>query len=335
VGEPAQSGRTTDVTDFEAFGPGLFDPEIIDPETLELNRHIEEQMTLAPARWEMTEEHERTLTPGGGLIPSSDPVPGLVEREVPGPGGTVPVRIIPCEGEPRGVYLHFHGGGFAMGGARHHDGMLAETAREAGVVTVSADYRLAPEHPYPAAPADSEAVAMWILQHGAAEFGTDRLVIGGESAGATLSAVTALRLRDRHGFTGLAGLNLSQGAYDMRMTPGVRQWGHRRLIINTPTIKKHYDRYLEAADREDPDVSALFADLTDMPPALFTVGTMDPLLEDSAFLYVRWVAAGNQAKLDVYPGGCHGFNYFPTELGRKAARRANEFIRERCASDAG
>jgi acetyl esterase len=249
-----------------------------------MNRHIEEQMTLAPARWEMTEEYERTLPPGGGLIPNPGPVPGVAERKVPGPAGTVPVRIIPCEGEPQGVYLHFHGGGFAMGAARNHDAMLAETAREARVVTVSADYRLAPEHPYPAAPADAEAVAMWILRHGEAEFGTNRLVIGGESAGATLAVLTALRLRDRHGFAGLAGLNLSQGAYDMRMTPGAREWGRRRLIIDTPTINKHCDRYLVAADREDPDVSPLFADLTDMPPALFTVGTEDPLLEDSAFI---------------------------------------------------
>jgi acetyl esterase len=127
-----------------------------------------------------------------------------------------------------------------MGAARNHDAMLAETAREARVVTVSADYRLAPEHPYPAAPADAEAVAMWILRHGEAEFGTNRLVIGGESAGATLAVLTALRLRDRHGFAGLAGLNLSQGAYDMRMTPGAREWGRRRLIIDTPTINKHW-----------------------------------------------------------------------------------------------
>jgi acetyl esterase/lipase len=320
------------VTDFEAFGPQLFDPDLIDAETLELNRHIEQQMTLAPARWEMTEDHERTLTPGAGLIPGSGPAPGLQEIEAPGPAGTVPMRMIPSEGEPRGVYLHFHGGGFAMGAARHHDSMLAETAREAGVVTLSVDYRLAPESPYPAGPADAEAAAMWVLQNGEAEFGTTRMVVGGESAGATLAVLTALRLRDRHDFTGLAGLNLSQGAYDMRMTPGARAWGHRRLIIDTPTIKRHYDRYLGPADREDPDVSPLFADLTDMPPALFTVGTVDPLFEDSAFMYVRWIAARNEGTLDVHPGGSHGFNYFPTELGRKACRRVNDFILERCAA---
>jgi acetyl esterase/lipase len=173
---------------------------------------------------------------------------------------------------------------------------------------------------------------MWVLQNGEAEFGTTRLVVGGESAGSTLSLLTALRLRDRHGYTGLAGLNLSQGAYDMRMTPGVRAWGHRRLIINTPTIERHYDRYLGPADREDPDVSPIFADLTGMPPALFTVGTEDPLFEDSAFMYVRWIAARNEGWLDVHPGGSHGFNFFPTELGRKARRRVNDFVSERCAA---
>jgi acetyl esterase/lipase len=319
------------MTDFDAFRPELFSPDLIDDETLELNRSIEEQMTLAPARWEMTEEYERTLTPGGGLIPTSGPVPGLEERAIPGAGGSVPVRIIPCDERPQGVYLHFHGGGFAMGAARHHDRMLAETARGARVAVVSVDYRLAPESPYPAAPADAEAAAMWVLQHGDEELGSNRLVIGGESAGATLSLLAALRLRDRHDFTGLAGLNLSQGAYDMRMTPGMRAWGRRRLIINTPTIKRHYDRYLRDADREDPDVSPLFADLTGMPPALFTVGTADPLLEDSAFMYVRWITSGRQGTLDIYPGGCHAFNYFPTELGRKAAGRVNDFISARCS----
>jgi acetyl esterase/lipase len=69
-----------------------------------------------------------------------------------------------------------------------------------------------------------------------------------------------------------------------------------------------------------------------MPPALYTVGTVDPLFEDSAFMYVRWIAARNEGTLDVHPGGSHGFNYFPTELGRKACRRVNDFILERCAA---
>jgi len=63
-----------------------------------------------------------------------------------------------------------------------------------------------------------------------------------------------------------------------------------------------------------------------MPPALFTVGTLDPLLEDNGFMHFRWLAAGNAARLDIYPGGCHGFNLFDTELGRRARERINTFL---------
>jgi len=179
---------------------------------------------------------------------------------------------------------------------------------------------------HPAGPADCEAAAMWVIDHAPTEYGTSALVLGGESAGSTLAAVTALRLRDRHGYTGLSGLNLSQGAYDLRLTPTLRAYGQRRLILNTPTAQSLLDRYAQAANREDPDVSPLFADLAGMPRALFTVGTLDPLLDDTGFMYFRWIAARNHAELDVYPGAMHGFNLFPTALGRQACARIDRFI---------
>ena len=91
--------------------------------------------------------------------------------------------------------------------------MLEAMADAASVVAISVEYRLAPEHPYPAAVADGEAAAWWAIRNGLAEYGTDHVVLGGESAGAHISACAALRLRDRRAFTGLAGLNLSQGGY--------------------------------------------------------------------------------------------------------------------------
>ena len=159
-------------------------------------------------------------------------------------------------------------------------------------------------------------------------------MVGGESAGAMLSVVSALRLRDRHGFTGLAGLNLSQGGYDLRMTPSLRSWGERRLILNTPTVASHFGRYLQGMAADDPDISPLFADLRDMPPALFTVGSWDPLLDDNGFMSFRWLAAGNKAQLDIYPGGIHGFTVFDTTLAGTARARINTFIAERAADSA-
>jgi len=306
--------------------PRAFDPGVVDPETTALNASVEQSMTRAPARWEMPAHIERQLPPAAGAVPVNPTSRRVRERTVPGPAGQIPVRIIEPDCPPTGVYLHFHPGGFCVGAARNHDAMLAETVERAGVVTVSVDYRLGPEDPHPAGPADCEAAAMWVIDHAPTEYGTSALVLGGESAGSTLAAVTALRLRDRHGYTGLSGLNLSQGAYDLRLTPTLRAYGQRRLILNTPTAQSLLDRYAQAANREDPDVSPLFADLTGMPRALFTVGTLDPLLDDTGFMYFRWIAARNHAELDVYPGAMHGFNLFPTALGRQACARIDRFI---------
>jgi len=102
--------------------------------------------------------------------------------------------------------------------------------------------------------------------------------------------------------------------------------------LSTPIIRWFTDQFVPEEKRRDPDVSPLYADLRGLPPALFTVGTMDPLLDDSLFMYGRWVAAGNEADLAVYPGGLHGFDAFPTPLARTANERIEQFLTSRLAS---
>ena len=211
----------------------------------------------------------------------------------------------------------------------YFDETLAETSRAAEVAVVSVDYRLAPENPYPAGPDDCEAVAVWLAEKAKSEFGSDKLVIGGESAGANLSVVTLLRMRDRHGFTGFSGANLPYGGYDLRMTPSARRWGERNLVLTTKLIEWFHDCYAPRELWSDPDVSPLLADLSDMPPALFSVGTLDPLLDDSLFMHARWLAAGNEAELAIYPGGAHGFPAFPIGIAREANERVRSFIGSR------
>jgi acetyl esterase len=96
--------------------------------------------------------------------------------------------------------------------------------------------------------------------------------------------------------------------------------------LNTKIIEWFNEKYVQGANVYDPDISPLYADLSPMPPAFFTVGTLDPLMDDTLFMHARWLAAGNHAELAVYPGGIHVFNFFPIQLAEKANSRINDFI---------
>lgn len=252
---------------------------------------------------------------------------------IPGPGGDLHLRVVEPAGQAVAAYLHFHGGGWVFGSSRHQDPLLVEMADAARVAVLSVDYRLAPEHPYPAAPDDAEAAARWLAQNALAEFGTEQLVIGGESAGANLSVTTLVRLRDRHGFTGFEAANLVSGVFDLTMTPSMALWGDDNLVINTPRLEWLMDQYVEPAMRRTPDVSPIYAALDGLPPALFTIGTLDPLLDDSVLMAARWLSAGSAADLAVYAGGVHTFWYFETALARSARREIARFFTETLAAE--
>jgi acetyl esterase/lipase len=260
----------------------------------------------------------------GGIFADAG-IPGFEERSIRGPGGELRLRVFAPD-RVDAVYLDVHGGGFFMGAPAMDDRPNARLARRAGVATVSVDYRLAPEHPFPAAPDDCEAAALWLLANASREFGTERLLIGGASAGATLAALTLLRLRDRHGAAGaFRGANLVYGVYDLAGTPS-------QLRAGLPSYRDLYLPGFSAEERRRPDVSPLHADLAGLPPALFTVGTADPLLDDSLFMALRWRAAGNAAELAVYPESIHGFDAFPTAMARAAGERVSAFVRSRASA---
>jgi acetyl esterase len=263
------------------------------------------------------------------------PAPVFVDEarwiDVPSRGGGLRVRVIAPDGEAKGVYLHIHGGGWTIGAPDLHDADLSRLARDTGLVVASPEYRLAPEHPYPAAPDDCEDVALWLRGGGAAELGAPAaLSIGGESAGAHLAVVTILRLRDKHAApNAFRAANLVYGAYDLGGTPS------RWLLADAPVLTDagmtwFTDNFLPehpVGQRRDPDISPLYADLRGLPPALFTVGTADPLLDDTLFMAARWSAAGNDADLRVYADGVHGFNAFPIGIGIAANEAQTEFLR--------
>ena len=307
--------------------PALFAPSAITPETAAFNERLAEVMVDEPPLHEREpEDIRRERVEDTGSLPPLVLDENAENRTIPGPAGPIPIRLFQPPGEPRGVYLYIHGGGWVLGAADQQDPLLAKSAQRTGCVVVSVEYRLAPEHPYPAGPDDCEAAAAWLAERAAAEFGTDRLVIGGASAGGHLSALTLLRMRDRHGFTGFRAANLLYGAFDLSETPSQSQ-APQQYIVPLPAMRWFYDHYAPTQDRRDPDVSPSYARLHDMPPALFSVGTLDPLLDDTLWMYARWLAAGNSAELALYPGGVHGFNGMPgIEIAVEADRRVDEFL---------
>ena len=312
------------------FDPRLFGPDAIDPETKAMNAAIVAAMEGMANWWEVGAETVREdRRQGRGPFPAAPQSSRAAMRLIDGPSGNqIPVRVI-APANPRGIYLHLHGGGWVLGSCDQQDPMLERIADNAGLACVSVEYRLAPEHPYPAGVEDCEAVALWLATSGKAEFGTEILTIGGESAGGHLAAATLLRLRDRHGYRGFRGANLVFGAFDLAMTPSQRRFGNERLVLRTLDIEKFADAFVPPHfDRRDPAVSPLYADLARLCPALFTIGTSDALVDDSLFMYGRWIAAGNAAELAIYPGGAHGFTSFPGKLADAARARMDAFLRE-------
>jgi acetyl esterase len=312
------------------FDPDLFKPEAVSAETQAFNESLIKLFSTVDNWWEVGPQRVREARARGQgpfpNVPKSERA-RLVTIDCKG-GHKIPLRVIAPD-NPKGVYLHIHGGGWVLGSADLQDTMLERIARNAGLACVSVEYRLAPENPYPAAPDDCEAAAFWLASNAKSEFGTEVLTIGGESAGGNLSAVTLLRMRDRHGFNGFKAANLVYGAFDLSMTPSQKSFGDRRLVLRTIDIVKFSEAYLAGVNMtnwRDPDISPLYADLRGLPPALFTIGTSDALLDDSLFMYTRWIAAGNQAELAVYPGGAHGFTAFPFTLAREAHTRMDAFL---------
>jgi len=315
--------------------PRLFSPDAVDPATRAANEMIEKLIAQAPPLMAQTPAQIRAARfAGTGTFPPPVLLPHAETRAIRGPAGEIPLRIFRTP-NARGVYLHIHGGGWTLGAADQQDVMLDAIAKATRASVVSVEYRLAPEHPYPAGPDDCEAAALWVVENAQREFGSAVLAIGGESAGAHLSALTLLRLRARGAHGAFRAANLVYGCYELGFTPSVRSWGERNLVLSTPIIEWFTDHFVpDRARRVSPDASPLHADLRGLPRALFTVGTLDPLLDDSLFMAQRWLAAGNRAELAIYPGGIHGFNLFPGALGEAALRRSESFLADAFAEAA-
>jgi acetyl esterase len=237
------------------------------------------------------------------------PVASVQDRMVPGPAGELPVRIYAPEGEPPfPIVVWFHGGGWVVGTLDSYDPLCRALAAAVPAVVVSVDYRLAPEHRWPAAVEDAYAATMWASRH-AAELGgaQHRLAVAGDSAGGNLAAVVALGARDRGG-PAIAFQLLVCPALDVAGDTGSWREFAEGLDLTAAGMRWYWDHYLGEADGAAPDASpARAAFLGGLPPALVIVASHDILRDEGEAYAARRADAGVAAAATRIPGVVHGF----------------------------
>ena len=308
--------------------PAVFRPESISPETAKFNEWLEAALAEGPALHEVPPAVTRQARlEGKGLLPSGGPLEGSDWRPAPTEAGEV--RISLPNGDPTGIFIHIHGGGWTIGSPTQCDDWMQFLAAETGCVCVSVKYRLGPEEPWPACADDCEAAAVWVIEELTKEYGTAKIAIGGESAGAHLSAVTLNRLKARGMGAAIHGALFHYGVFDLAMTPSMANWGDRNMILSTPTVDWFADNLVgdDPSLLRSPEASPILADLGGMPPALFQVGTVDPLIDDTLFMAQRWLAAGSDAAVNVYPGGVHAFDMFDISIAKEARAAGAAFLK--------
>jgi len=238
------------------------------------------------------------------------PVAMVENRKIPGPAGDIPVRIYAPENtSPTPALVYFHGGGWVIGTLDTHDPICRHLTKETGAVVVSVDYRLAPEHKFPAGPEDCYAATCWVADH-AAELGIDakRIAVGGDSAGGNLAAVVSLMARDRGkpkiGFP-LLVYPVTDHSYD---TASYRE-NAKDLLLEKDSMVWFWNHYLASpADGENPYASPLRAkDLKGLPPAMVVTAEFDPLRDEGEAYAKRLREAGVPVKHKRYDGVIHGF----------------------------
>ncbi|WP_327028633.1 alpha/beta hydrolase [Micromonospora sp. NBC_01740] len=272
---------------------------------------------------------------GGGAV---EPVHEVRDTHVPGPAGDLPVRIHRPAGEgPLPTLVYFFGGGWTLGSVDTADGICRRLANAVPCQVVTVGYRLAPEHPFPAAVHDCHAATAWLATH-PEEFGVDpeRVAVGGDSAGGNLAAAVTLLARERGG-PRLAAQLLVYPNTDQSAVPDGD--GEDPLLFNRRSVAWYRGHYLtDPADARHPLASPLLAaDLTGLPPALVITAEHDPLRAEGERYAHRLREAGVPTTLTRYAGMIHGFFAMPGAFddGSRAQDQAAAFLRGRLGKPGG
>jgi acetyl esterase len=266
------------------------------------------------------------------FVPATDPEPvgAVTDTSIAGPGGDIAVRIYRPVSDAAAlpVVVYAHGGGFVFCDLDTHDGLCRDLTNRIGAVVISVDYRLAPESPWPAGAEDVFTAAQWVADN-AETLGVDpgRIVVGGDSAGGNLAAVTALMARDRGG-PHLAGQLLVYPviAADFH-TESYRLFG-QGYYNPKPALQWYWDQYVpEVADRADPHASPLAADLRGLPATVVVIAGHDPLRDEGVAYADALEAAGVTVTRLFYEGGVHGFITMPMlELAQRARADVSDSV---------
>lgn len=241
--------------------------------------------------------------------------------KMPGPGGEISLRLYDSrpagEREPGPVIVFYHGGAFVVGSIDTHAGLTAEMARQLDLPVISVEYRLAPEHPWPAAPDDAEAAARWVAENGAA-FGREftGLVISGDSAGGNLTLVTTLALRDRPAALPVVmQLPIYPSSDRTKVYPSREMFGEGYGLGNGSVPQTDFYKAEKTSWRASP----LLANLHDLPPTVLVTASLDPLRDEGRAFAAKLIKAGVPTTYFEAHGNIHGFATY-----RKAIPSARE-----------
>lgn len=255
------------------------------------------------------------------------PVPPEVRREPVDADGVPAEWIAAPEATADRTIFYLHGGGYVIGSINTHRDLIARLSRAAAARALAIDYRLAPEHPFPAAVEDATAAYRWLLSAGV---NAERLVIAGDSAGGGLTVATLVALRDAADPLPAAGVCISPWVDLEGLGDSMRTKADADPMIQSNGIQGMGKVYLGDAHPHTPLAAPLYADLTGLPPLLIHVGTAEVLLDDSTRLAERARSAGVDVTLEPWDDMIHVWHFFAVMLpeGQQAIDRIGEFIRK-------
>lgn len=261
----------------------------------------------------------------GELLPKST---DSFEVETARVGGVKGEWVRTASSHSDAALLYLHGGGYVIGSPKSHRHMVGALAVDSGLAVFSADYRLGPEHPFPAAVDDALAAYKGLLDSGIA---SARLAIAGDSAGGGLTVATLVALRDKGLPLPACAIAISPWCDLSQGGEGYRARAKRDPIVSKGGLDQLAAAYLNGADPKTPLASPAFADLNGLPPLLIQVGTEEALYDDSMVLKARAEAAGVEVSLESWGGMVHVWHIFHPILseGRDAIARIGRFLKAR------